>query len=923
MIKRTGPVKSLLSILLTVSILFGITPLSAVSVPVVPETENVRQNPTEAFKAPDIIDAEEQAEKSYAGRVKEEEKDLYTFVFRNEDGSNTMRVFDHPVKYVDDKGETRDISLEISKDKDGSFKAADHMIKATFGNDLSEGIGLGYDGVRIKMTAKTVSGEKESVGLSSDGKKLTYAVDGKTSYVYSLTYCGIKEDIVVSEYTGQTEYEFTLNTNGLHPVKIDGSVFLADEEEDIRASIGDIIIFTADNRNNAFGELLFESVEENSEYRFTIVLDPDYLRDEKTVYPITIDPSITITGASNIEDVTIGSIGGMESLSSGSLYAGLGNSDGKLRFLMKFSSLSSNSIYQALSANDIISATINLRDLMCYTNKQIDLSLNSYASGYLPSTTWTNGCMSWSSVFTYDNRLTQIGSSKTVFYGNGNGANGQQWYAYDAKQLISKWKNGTAENYVAVFRTPTSTETGTLGNYLVFASSDRTTNKPYLDINYNTPANYSLNKSNIEIEIYSQTTLKVLNLTNDCTVAFVGSGTNDITITNNGNGECTITGNNVSGTFVNAYIFKNGIYQTTLNCSVHVVDQYIPDGYYYIKNASEDGYVDNSYPRYPIFASDRVMYTWEFDEYAHTYYIEFDNGYYKISYGANYLGVNDTDVDEVITYMGGIYTDFIRWKITKTETNNFKISPYEANNTNRVISLGEPMFAGMAKTIVLSDYTLDDDYSDEWEVFKSQTDYYNFLRGDHENDLNLSGMVSDIQLLCNNHSLIGEFDVNTTKDSILRHFKSSKICAFITHGGYDCILIDGTVNDGTLFYKSDLITATGWLDSSDLKHVYYLSCNSALGSYMCDGQPYTDVSNLSKETYDIGAQTVLGFNCVVNQTEGNVWSEYYLKAIYNCNMTLEDAIEAADLAVSALNFTTVNNSTRVLFGNFDVLIFDD
>ncbi len=220
---------------------------------------------------------------------------------------------------------------------------------------------------------------------------------------------------------------------------------------------------------------------------FTIVLNPDYLRDEKTVYPITIDPTINITGASNIDDVTIGSIGGMESLTSGSLYAGLGNVDGKLRFLMKFKSLSTNSTYLNLSANDIISANICLRDIMCYDDKQIDLSLNSYASGYLPST-WTNGCMSWSSVFTYDNRLTQIGDYLTVYYanGNGSGSDGQQWYSFDATQLVKKWKNGTAENYVAVFRTPASTENGTLGDYLVFASSDRASYNPYLTIEYST-----------------------------------------------------------------------------------------------------------------------------------------------------------------------------------------------------------------------------------------------------------------------------------------------------------------------------------------------------------------------------------------------------------------------------------------------------
>lgn len=263
---KSRAVSVILSLFLVVVMLVGMTPVSAISIPNTSETTDITSYKPEEFKVPDIIDEEEQAEKSYVGRVKEDEKDLYTFIFKNEDGSNTMRVFDHPVKYIDDKGETRDISLEISKCKDGSFKSTDHMIKASFGNDISEGIGLEYDDVRIEMTAKAESNEKAKAGLSDDGKKLTYAVDDKTSYVYSLTYCGIKEDIVVNEYTGQTEYEFTLDTNGLHPVKIDDSVFLADNDEEIKASIGDIIIFTADNRNNAFGELQFETVEENGEY---------------------------------------------------------------------------------------------------------------------------------------------------------------------------------------------------------------------------------------------------------------------------------------------------------------------------------------------------------------------------------------------------------------------------------------------------------------------------------------------------------------------------------------------------------------------------------------------------------------------------------------------------------------------------------
>lgn len=82
--------------------------------------------------------------------------------------------------------------------------------------------------------------------------------------------------------------------------------------EEIKATIGDIIIFTADEKNNAFGELKAETVVENEEYRMTIVLDPEYLADPETVYPIRIDPTVEITydnnGAGAIEDVTINSL---------------------------------------------------------------------------------------------------------------------------------------------------------------------------------------------------------------------------------------------------------------------------------------------------------------------------------------------------------------------------------------------------------------------------------------------------------------------------------------------------------------------------------------------------------------------------------------------------------------------------------------
>ena len=44
---------------------------------------------SEVFELPDIVDPGEAQANGYVGRVEAEEKDLYTFVFANGDGTNT------------------------------------------------------------------------------------------------------------------------------------------------------------------------------------------------------------------------------------------------------------------------------------------------------------------------------------------------------------------------------------------------------------------------------------------------------------------------------------------------------------------------------------------------------------------------------------------------------------------------------------------------------------------------------------------------------------------------------------------------------------------------------------------------------------------------------------------------------------------
>lgn len=117
-------VKMFLSFFLSLSIIItsftGTTSVSANNMVSTAVSDFDYKRTYTAFEAPDIIDKEEVQNQKYVDRIYEEEKDLYTFVFANEGGSHTMRVFDHPVKYIDEDGNIRDISLSIKRNEDGN-----------------------------------------------------------------------------------------------------------------------------------------------------------------------------------------------------------------------------------------------------------------------------------------------------------------------------------------------------------------------------------------------------------------------------------------------------------------------------------------------------------------------------------------------------------------------------------------------------------------------------------------------------------------------------------------------------------------------------------------------------------------------------------------------------------------------------------
>lgn len=200
---------------------------------------------------PEAVGMDKAIENVHIERLyKEEGSSLNNVIFKNADGTNTLYQFDYPVKYVSETGEIKDIKLDIAEDgeKTGSYKSSDNSVQVNFPQKLSDGIMLNDSDVSVTLIP-TISGNSSvpyQSSLSSSAaligsKTVSYAYDNNTSFEYSLTYTGFKEDIVVSEYTGQTEYEFTLLTGGLSLTEKHGSYYLTDEDGNVKANIGDIM----------------------------------------------------------------------------------------------------------------------------------------------------------------------------------------------------------------------------------------------------------------------------------------------------------------------------------------------------------------------------------------------------------------------------------------------------------------------------------------------------------------------------------------------------------------------------------------------------------------------------------------------------------------------------------------------------------
>ena len=377
----------------------------------------------------DYVDKALFESQNYAFRIEQEES-LNTYVFQTEDGKRVVYYLDENVKFVDENGEIKEKNLSLTSSEKG-FSPTCNDIGILLPATTEETIQLNYGkySITIDPSGDTlVKGESDGRSVSYDG-----VFGDNTILRYTPLLSGLKEDIIVIDNTAPSEYSFALKTNGLFVYTDKSGLYLAaNEQSEEKIRLGNVVAYDS-NGNEAFGDLLVNTVSEGSEYVVTVSVDSKFFASESTVFPVTIDPTFTVSdnthGANAIQDAPI--FENKSSINFGDfLYDRVGtpNSDyGLGRTVVKLSGFTSSTEYSTITASQISSVIFHAREAYGGNVQTVDLHPITISSG------WTESTVTWGTIGNgFD---TSVNYGTTMYNGD--------WSHFDITNLVKGWKNGT------------------------------------------------------------------------------------------------------------------------------------------------------------------------------------------------------------------------------------------------------------------------------------------------------------------------------------------------------------------------------------------------------------------------------------------------------------------------------------------------
>ena len=483
-------------------------------------------------------------------------EELDTYVFQNQDGTRSIYYLYENVKYIDEQGNIREKDNTLQRETKG-FRITENEFDLLLPHAVADGVELTYQGYDVKLIPATEGKLTATApGTLRENSVVYESFFGEgTSLVYTPLLSGVKEEIILEEYLPNQSFSFLLYTDGLFLNNTDGSYILTESKASAEAVLylGDIVVYDAIGRPS-LGNLAVETVKDGNVYALTVSADEAFLSDPATVYPVTIDPDLTISDANNgsgaIEDTTLFS--GTPNLNTGDwVYNTAGYVDdtyGAGRILVRLPGLYNSSVFQGLEPNDINSCIFYCTRTSIKSTESVKL--------YLANSAWAESSATWSNFGNGSNYYSGTAWSTVAFNGTA--------LSFNISALVRSWKRGTysaSNGFVLV----NDNETSASYKCGVYSSEHSNTEKrPYFVMNYD--ADIVLNKASTTIAVGNTEPLVATTTPAGGSVSWTSSNNYVATVSSSGVVDAEAPG---FATITATYIDADGEYHTA-QCTVLV-----------------------------------------------------------------------------------------------------------------------------------------------------------------------------------------------------------------------------------------------------------------------------------------------------------------------------------------------------------------
>lgn len=411
----------------------------------------------------------------YLKREPELESDLHTRIYKCADGNNVAYIFQNPIKYIDENGNTKDIDTSIrisdSRIKDENclmhsndlywLSSENNNIKVFYSEKLCDKkatVVAKYNNWSVSLSPFTdlktdtsvhevkLCYDNEMLGLEEalseeayDEIQYSNALEKDVHLVYNTTFTGYKEKIIINDQIEKNVFNFELETNGLTPCLREGGeiVLINPETEEEVASFAPLFVYdsSTETKTTIDNRYTITRIDgKNDSYVVSLVIDETFLNDKNTVFPVIVDPTFSFKTTSAIDDAPVYS--GKPTTNYGNNYYNiLGYADDAYKIgslLVKFPALKNSTFFNELGNTRINSVTFNVYKVGGNTSYTSNLSAYNYTGS-----NWNENSVTYNSA--------AINSNTGAYVSSVNMKN-NQLYQFDITNAAKSWKNGN-NNY--------------------------------------------------------------------------------------------------------------------------------------------------------------------------------------------------------------------------------------------------------------------------------------------------------------------------------------------------------------------------------------------------------------------------------------------------------------------------------------------